>query len=57
MSMRRMAVLQAGLLLVAMFANATSRNNAIRIKVLDSETRSVEPWRQRRSQELRPGHF
>ena len=41
MSMRRMAVLQAGLLLVAMFANATSRNNAIRIKVLDSETRSV----------------
>ncbi len=41
MSMRRMAVLQAGLLLVARFAYATSRNNAIRIKVLDSETRSV----------------
>jgi len=41
MNMRRMAVLQAGLLLVATFANATSRNNAIRIKVLDSETRSV----------------
>lgn len=41
MSMRRMAVLQAGLLLVAMFANATSQNNAMRIKVLGSETRSV----------------
>ncbi len=37
----RIAALQVGLLLVAMFANATSRNNAIRIKVLDSETRSV----------------
>jgi hypothetical protein len=35
-----MAALQAGLLLVAMFANAASRNN-IRIKILDSETRSV----------------
>ena len=41
MSMHRMAALQAGLLLVAMFANAASRDNAIRIKVLDSETRSV----------------
>ena len=41
MSMRRIAALQAGLLLVAMFANATSRNNAIRITVLDSETRSL----------------
>jgi hypothetical protein len=37
-----MAVLQAGLLLVAMFANAIPRNNSIRIKVLDSETRSVD---------------
>jgi PEGA domain len=41
MSMRRMTALQAGLLLVAMFANAESRNNTIRITVLDSETRSV----------------
>jgi len=41
MNMRKMAVLQAGFLFVAMFANATSRNNPIRIKVLDSETRSV----------------
>ena len=41
MSMPRRAALQAGLLmLVAMFANAASRNT-IRIKVLDSETRSV----------------
>ncbi len=40
MSMRRMATLQAGLLLVAMFANAASRNT-MRIKVLDSETRSL----------------
>ncbi len=41
MSMRRMAALQAGLLLVAIFANATSRDNTIRIKVLDSEAHSV----------------
>jgi len=41
MSMRRMAALQAGLLLVAMFANATSLKNAMRITVLDSETQSV----------------
>jgi hypothetical protein len=41
MSMRRMVALQAGFLLAAMFANATSRNSAIRIQVLDSETRSV----------------
>ena len=41
MNMSRMATLQAGLLLVTMFANAASRNAAIRIKVLDSETRSV----------------
>jgi hypothetical protein len=39
--MRRMAALQAGFLLLAMFANATSRDHPIRIKVLDSETRSV----------------
>ena len=41
MSIGRMAALQAGLLLVAMFANAASRDNAIRIKVLDSEAHSV----------------
>ena len=42
MSMRRKAVLQAGLLMVvAMFANAASRNNTIQIKVLDSETRAL----------------
>ncbi len=41
MSTRRTAALHAGLLLVAMFANAASRNIAMRIKVLDSETRSV----------------
>jgi PEGA domain len=41
MRMRRMMALQAGLLLVAMFANATSRNNTMRIQVLDSATRSV----------------
>ena len=39
MSKRRMAVLQA-VLLVAMFANAASKNT-IRIKVLDSQTSSV----------------
>jgi hypothetical protein len=36
-----MMALQAGLLLMAMFANATSRNDTMRIRVLDSETRSV----------------
>ncbi len=41
MSTRRIATLQAGLLLMAMFAHAASRSNAIRIKVLDSETRAV----------------
>ncbi len=41
MSMRRMAVLLAGLLLAALSANATAMKNAIRIKVLDSETRSL----------------
>ncbi len=40
MSMSRIAALLAGLLLVAMFANAASRNT-IRITVLDSETRSL----------------
>ncbi len=41
MSMRRMAAVQAGLLLAAMLANAASKTNLMRIKVLDSETRSV----------------
>lgn len=40
MSMSRIAALLAGLLLVAMLANAASRNT-IRITVLDSETRSL----------------
>jgi hypothetical protein len=39
--MRKMAALQAGFLFVAMFANATSKNTSMRIKVLDSETHSV----------------
>jgi hypothetical protein len=41
MSMHRMAALQAGLLLAAMLANAAPRTDLTRIKVLDSETRSV----------------
>jgi hypothetical protein len=41
MRMRRVAAWHAGLLMVAVLANATSTNEAIRIKVLDSETRSV----------------
>ncbi len=41
MTTRRIAALQACLLLVAMFAHAASRSNAIRIKVLDSQTRSA----------------
>ena len=41
MSMRRMAALQAGVLLAAVFASAASKTNLMRIKVLDSETRSV----------------
>jgi hypothetical protein len=41
MSMRRRVALQSGLLLAAMFANAAPRNDVMRIKVLDSETRSV----------------
>jgi hypothetical protein len=40
MSMSRTAALQIALLLAATFANAVAKN-AIRIKVLDSETRSV----------------
>jgi hypothetical protein len=40
MGMRRMAALPAGLLLVTIFANAAAKS-AMRIKVLDSETRSV----------------
>lgn len=40
MTMRKMAALPAGLLLMAMFANAATKS-AMRIKVLDSETRSV----------------
>src|SRR5271157_1940394 len=42
MSLRRFAVFEASLLLLlSLFANAASRNNVTRIKVLDSETRSV----------------
>lgn len=41
MSVHRMAALQVGLLLAAMFANATSKTNLMRITVLDSQTRSV----------------
>ncbi len=41
MSMRRIAALQAGLLLVAVFAYAAAVKSTMRIKVLDSETRSV----------------
>jgi hypothetical protein len=41
MNRRRMAVLQAGFLLMAIFAHATTKNNPVRITVLDSETRSV----------------
>jgi len=40
LSMRRMVALQAGLLLVAMLASAAPQKNTMRIKVLDSETRS-----------------
>jgi len=40
MSMHRMAALSAGLLLVAIFANAATKST-VRIKVLDSETRTV----------------
>jgi PEGA domain len=41
MSMRRIVALHVGVLLVAVLANASAGDGAIRIKVLDSETRSV----------------
>jgi len=41
MSICRIAALRAGLLLVAMLANAASLKNTIRITVLDSETRAL----------------
>lgn len=41
MSIRRMVALQAGLLLVAMLANAASLKKSIEITVLDSETRAM----------------
>ena len=41
MSVHRMAALQVGIFRAAMLANATSKTNLMRIKVLDSETRSV----------------
>jgi PEGA domain len=41
MNMRGMAALQAGFLLAGIFANATSSSTVMRIKVLNSETRSV----------------
>jgi hypothetical protein len=41
MSIRRIAALQASLLLVAMLANAASLKNTMRITVLDSATRAV----------------
>lgn len=40
-SMGKASILRVGFLLVAIFANATTRNSPIRIMVLDSETRSV----------------
>jgi hypothetical protein len=43
MSMRRIAVLQTGLLLVAGFANAASEKDTVRITVLDSITRASAP--------------
>jgi hypothetical protein len=42
MSIRRMAVLQAGLLLMAMLAHAASLKNTIKITVLGSETRALK---------------
>jgi hypothetical protein len=41
--MRRIAVLQTGLLLVAGFANAASEKDTVRITVLDSVTRASAP--------------
>ena len=43
MSMRRIAALQAGLLLAAVLANAASQKDTVRITVLDSVTRSSTP--------------
>ena len=43
MSMRRLAALQAGLLLAAAFANAASQKDTVRITVLDSVTRASTP--------------
>ncbi|MGC2532885.1 MAG: hypothetical protein WA424_08040, partial [Candidatus Sulfotelmatobacter sp.] len=40
MSIRRVSVLQVGLLLAAMFANAASQKDTVRITVLDSVTRA-----------------
>jgi hypothetical protein len=41
--LRRLAALQAGLLLAAVFANAASQKDAVRITVLDSVTRASTP--------------
>lgn len=41
MGIRRMAAVQSGLLLVAMFANAASRNNMMRITILESATQAL----------------
>jgi len=43
MGMRRIAALQAGLLLVAVVANAASQKETVRITVLDSVTRASAP--------------
>ena len=43
MSLRRIAALQAGLLLAALIANAASLKDTVRITVLDSETRTSTP--------------
>jgi hypothetical protein len=42
MSIRKMAALQAGLLMLAMLANAASLKNTIKITVLGSETRALK---------------
>jgi hypothetical protein len=41
MSQRRIAAVQVGFLLVALWASAVEKNNTIRITVLDSESRSI----------------
>jgi len=41
MSIRKIAVLEVGILLLAGFANATSRSSIMQIKVLESVTRAV----------------